>query len=593
MSIARGLVYGGAAVLLAALVSGCGTSSPFVRTETERVPQDTILVARADSTTLRPEVARLYALEAELLAARDSSRTGRLLNRAMSELALLLRADPQALEDDAVRDLYGGLTAEYRRFHGYAPDPDSLQMARGSIFAVRSRLFASLGDVNNPLLEEAPRGPVSEVEQTPIAMTSNRLVNQSIEHLQEEPDKHVERWLRRVQVYGPMIDHIFAEVGVPPELKYLAMIESGLNPQARSWAGAEGMWQFMASTGQRYGLTINAWVDERQDPEKATRAAARHLKDLYQEFENWHLAMAAYNCGAGCVRRARRRADAEDPSFWDAYDYLPRETRGYIPMFIAASRIMQDPAGFGFEAAPPTSTFSYDLVSVPGSMLSINTIATLAGADPNTIRSLNPELRRGRIPPSKDRYSLRIPLGSYPRFAWNYADLSEAQKQPATTYTVRSGDTLSEIAVRFGTSTDALRRMNGLDGPLIRQGQQLVVPVQDYSGALITQEQEGPLRVQYGTAPPVRPLDAIDTGTGRASASTASTDEAPSSDAIASAEDASASSNSEVSAHYQVQRGDTLGGIAQRFGATVEQLRAWNDLDDSRIYPGQRLRIAK
>ena len=574
-------------VLSLVLLSGCGTVSSILPTKTKPIPKDTVIVTTTDSSTLQPEVAQLYALEAQILAAEDSVHTAQLLNQAMSELANLLRKSPQALEDNAVRELYGGITSEYRRFHGYANDPDSLQMARGQIFSVRARLFTSLQNVENPLLKEDVPVRDAEVSDMQIPLTSNRLVNETLSYLQKEPDEHVKRWLKRVEVYGPMIEHILSEENVPEELKYLAMIESGLNPRARSWAGAVGMWQFMPSTGRLYDLTINAWVDERRDPEKATRAAAEHLGDLHEEFGDWHLAMAAYNCGAGCVRRAMRRANTSDPSYWDVYEYLPRETQGYVPMYIAAARIMEDPDAFGFQAAPPAPAFSYDYVAVHGSMLSLNTLADLAGTDRSVLRSLNPELRRGRVPPSKDRYALRIPLGTYPRFVWNYADLPDDKKQPATTYRVRSGDTLSEIAVRFGTSTGVLKRLNGMNDTIIRPGEHLVVPVRDYSSALATETTENePVRVQYGTSPPVRPIDPINTST-RVETSDASS--SASSGAIASS---ASSSSDEVSSAYRVQRGDTLGGIARRFGVSVQQLRAWNDLNGSRIYPGQRLQIA-
>ncbi len=577
--------------LVLVLLSGCGVASSVLPTETETkvVPKDTVVVTTDNDTELNPDVAQLYALEARILSTEDSARTGQLLNQAMSQLAQFLRKDPNALEDDAVRALYGGLTTEYRRFHGYGNDPDSLQMADGRIFSVRADLFASLDQVENPLLKEAPPVDKGEISGTEIPMTSNRLVNQTISYLQDEPDKHVDRWLRRVRVYGPMIDHILAEEDVPRELKYLAMAESGLNPEARSWAGAVGMWQFMASTGRRYDLSVNAWVDERRDPEKATRAAARHLRDLYEEFDDWHLAMAAFNCGAGCVRRALRRTDASNPDYWDAYDYLPRETRGYVPMFIAAARIMESPEAYGFEPADPAPAFSYDYVAVHGSMLSLGTIADLVGTERSVLRSLNPELRRGRIPPSKDRYHLRIPLGSYPRFVWNYAELPDHQKQPATTYRVRSGDTLSEIADRFGTSISVLQRLNGLSNTLIRQGDRLVVPVHDYDSALTTKADDSqPMRVQYGTSSPVRPLDPIDT---TPESETSAEGPSSSSPSLASTDAGEAAESDEQV--YRVQRGDTLGDIAQRFGVSVSQLRTWNDLNGSRIQPGQRLTVSR
>lgn len=576
----------------ALLLVGCGAPSSSVRPpEPERVPKDTILVASKDTVALSSEVARLYVLESKFLSAADSTRRAQILNQAMAELAILLRTQPNALEREAVRTIYGNLTAEYRRFHGYASDPDSMRMARGQIFSVRARLFASLERVDNPLLKERPSRPESSIEGTEIPMTSNRLVNKSTTYLRDDPSKHVGRWRERAQVYSPMIEHILAEEEVPQELKYLAMIESGLNPNARSWAGAVGMWQFMSSTGRRYGLTINPWVDERRDPEKATRAAARHLKDLHAEFDDWHLALAAYNCGTACVRRALRRSDAQTPSYWDVHEYLPSETQGYVPMFIAAVRIMESPAASGLEPSEEsTSPLAYDYVSVHGSRLSLRTVARLADTTRSAIESLNPELRRSRVPPSKERYYLRIPLGSYPRFAWNYAQLPDKKKRPATTYAVRQGDTLSEIAVQFGTSTEALRRLNDLQGSLIRAGDQLIVPVQEYSSALSpTSDEKQPMRVQYGMASPVRTLDPIKTARAP-SDTTASEEPAASADpeTAAAAEPETASTSPTT---YQVTRGDTLGEIAQRFGVTIRELQTWNDLNGTRIHPGQRLRI--
>jgi membrane-bound lytic murein transglycosylase D len=569
------------ATLALVILTGCGALSSFVPApEPKRVPTDTILVADQDTTALNPEVARLYVLQSELLSVEDSTRRAQLLNQAMAELSALLRTRPDALERSAVRSVYGDLTAEYRRFHGYPSDPDSTVLARGQIFSVRARLFASLEEVEEPLLRTGE--PRAEVEGSTIPMTSNRLVDQSTTYLQDDPSKHLDRWRERVQVYGPMIEHILAEEDVPQELKYLAMIESGLNPDARSWAGAVGMWQFMPSTGRRYGLTVNAWVDERRDPEKATRAAARYLNDLHEEFGDWHLALAGFNCGGGCVRRALRRSDADDPSYWDAYEYLPRETQGYVPMFIAAARIMENPETFDFDPPEPASPLAYDYVPVHGSRLSLSTVASLADTTRSAIESLNPELRRARVPPSKDRYHLRIPLGSYPRFAWNYADLPDDRKQPATTYAVRRGDTLSEIAVRFGTSTPVLQRLNGLRGTTIRPGEQLVVPVQEYASALTATDQQRPMRVQYDTSPPVRPLDAIETADAPSDTTT------PEDRSTSSSEPQTASS---VPQTYRVSRGDTLGEIAQRFGVTIQEIQAWNDLNGTRIRPGQRLRI--
>jgi len=226
----RALALPVCAALALVLLAGCGTLSSSAP-ELKRVPEDTILVADQDTTALGPEVARLYVLQSELLSVEDSTRRAQLLNQAMAELSALLRDRPGALERGAVRSVYGDLTAEYRRFHGYPSDPDSTVLARGQIFSVRARLFASLEEVEDPLLRTD--GSRAEVDGGTIPMTSNRLVDQSTTYLQDEPSKHLNRWRERVQVYGPMIEHILAEEDVPQELKYLSMIESGLTPAAR------------------------------------------------------------------------------------------------------------------------------------------------------------------------------------------------------------------------------------------------------------------------------------------------------------------------------------------------------------------------
>jgi membrane-bound lytic murein transglycosylase D len=219
------------------------------------------------------------------------------------------------------------------------------------------------------------------------------------------------------------------------------------------------MWQFMGPTGRQYGLSANPWVDERRDPEKATRAAARHLNDLYERFEDWHLALAAYNCGGGCVSRAIRRSGGGDTSFWDIYRHLPRETRGYVPMFIASTRIASNPSAYGIEPPPANSApeYAYDYVHVRG-MLTLRDVADLAGTTPDVIRALNPELRRNTLPPSKAMYPLRIPLGSYEAFAQGYADLPESMKRVVTAYTVRSGVSWTHRVPRVLSPTALLPR---------------------------------------------------------------------------------------------------------------------------------------
>jgi len=553
-----------------------------------------------------PGVMRLYNLEARILAAQEDWEKGPLLDQAMEEVAALLDREPTLIDNPSFREVYRGLAAEYRYYHDYAPN-DTLETARGDIFAVRAELFRTLEDVDGPLIEDVM--PSRKAPETVIPMTDNRLVRQSIQYLQREPEKHYLQWQRRAGTYFPMTEHILNEEGVPEELKYLAMIESGLNPRARSWAAAVGMWQFMAATGRSYGLRVNAWVDERRDPEKATRAAARHLRDLHDRFGDWHLALAAYNCGGGCVARAIRRSGERDPSYWDVYYNLPRETRGYVPMFIAAALTSSNPEAYDMPAVEPDAAYAYDYVAVRGSMLSLGEIADMAGTNTSVIRALNPELRRNTLPPSKGKYFLRIPLGTYQRFEARYAQLPDKQKRPATTYTVRRGDTISELAARYGTSTRTLRRINGLQGSMIRVGQRLTVPVANYESALDDAIADAEaMRVQYEAAYPIQALRT--SGDAQASASSspfrtasyaASGDNGSDSGdtertADASTEPSRAEPAPEPEAPsrpetYRVRRGDTLIEIADRFDLWVRDVRKWNGISGNHLSVGQLIRL--
>ncbi|RMH62661.1 MAG: LysM peptidoglycan-binding domain-containing protein [Bacteroidetes bacterium] len=548
-------------------------------------------------------IARIYDYQARLLQAEaqhDVQEAEALLERAMQDLATLLK-QPGIMERPRFRELYRSVLTEYERYYGPS---DTLDIQRGDIYPTRAALFAALEGDDDPLLEEALIPSLQPVE-TEIPMTMHRLVRQSIAYLLRSPDKHLYHWLGRAETYFPMIEQILAEEKAPDELKYLAMIESGLNPQARSWARAVGMWQFMTYTGRLYGLQVNAWVDERRDPEKATRAAARHLRDLYDTFGDWHLAIAAYNCGAGNVRKAQRRARARGfgADFWSIYPYLPRETRNYVPMFIAAALVASNPAAFNLDLGPvrPGPRYAYEYVPVQG-MIALSEVARLAGTDLTTIRALNPELRRDYLPPSDGVYYVRIPLGTYGRFAAGYAQLPPEARATVSEHRVRRGETLGGIARKYGVSVAELRRANDIRGSLIRVGQELIVPMPRYDGnaALpVDLADARPITVQYGPRA-IRPIavsspSPLPMAPGDASPPVvrASTPPAP---AEPRREPASRSAEAEddepaTRVVYQIRRGDTLGEIAQKYRVSVSDLRAWNNLRGNTIRAGQRLTI--
>ena len=549
-------------------------------------PGDTL----SERQTLRL-IGRLYRYQSDLLLAQaesDPDRTESLLDAAMTELGTLMHR-PGIMERPRFRELYRTLVAEYERYYG---STDTLTLPYGNIFGVRAEMFALMDELDEPLLEDVDRPELRPFETT-IPMTMNRLVESSLAYLKKEPDKHINHWLSRAETYFPMIEQIFAEEGVPDELKYLAMIESGLNPRARSWARAVGMWQFIAATARAYGLHVDAWVDERMDPEKATRAAARHLRELYEIYGDWHIALAGYNCSPRCIKRAIRRAEAKTgrkATFWDMYRYLPRETRNYVPMFIAAALMASNPETFGLKPARPGPRYAYHYVPVQGA-LRLSTIAELTGTDVNTIRALNPELRRGSLPPSTQPYYLRIPLGTYERFAEGYANLPEDAYLTAGEYVVRRGDTLGKIARQYGTSVGQLMRDNGLRSTRIGIGQRLVVPVPKYDSAApvpaLTAADK--MTVDYGTRT-LRPL-AVSPSVAQTIRERQASPPVVKASTPAPAPERTEPAKGETRVVYRVRRGDTLSEIAAKYGVGVGSLKRWNKLRGSRIRAGQRLTI--
>lgn len=290
------------------------------------------------------------------------------------------------------------------------------------------------------------------------------------------------RFLERMGHYQPMISAKLAERGMPQDLIYLAMIESGFDPKAYSHAHASGLWQFISETGRRYGLEVNRAVDERNDPVKATDAALSYLEDLHRQFGSWYLAAAAYNSGEGRVARIMRQATGsvrgDEYSYYRIRSRLPRETRDYVPLMVAAARIAKEPAKYGFDEVKPAAPLAFDVVEVqPATTLA--SIADAAGTSVAEIRRLNPQLKISRT--RNDRADLvRIPAGREAEFTAARAALRQEAAAPVSmasrSYKVRRGDNLTTISRRHGVSIAAIKRANGLRGDRIRAGVTLRIP---------------------------------------------------------------------------------------------------------------------
>ncbi len=538
-------------------------------------------------------ISRIYGYQAEMLLAEasgDEDQARSVLDLAMTDLSTLAR-QPGVVGQERFRELFRTVLGEYEQRHGPS---DSLNVQTGDIFELRSDIFAALNDVETPLLEDVYFPNLQPLE-TVFPMTMNRLVESSIAYLLRSPDRHLFRWLSRAETYFPMVEQILREEGVPDELKYLAMIESGLVPTAQSWAAAGGMWQFIQATGRAYGLTVDSYVDERLDPEKATRAAARHLKDLHKMFGgDWQLALAGYNCSPSRIKRAMASAErrtGRTATFWDIYNDIPKETRNYVPMFIAAALVASNPSAFDLPPVAPGPHYEYELAKVPG-LTPLSEIGDLAGVDVSTLRALNPELRKATTPAARSGYDLRMPVGSYARFAQAYSSAPPKQRRVSGEHVVKRGDTLSKIAQRYGVSMSDIKSANNMRGNIIRVNQRLTIPGQEMvSMEPLDLAGNAAVRIQYSPRS-LRPIIAASTPSLTYEGTRKGTVEAPRDAPQRTVASTSTSSSSRSSSTtYKVRRGDSLGKIASSNGVSVSDLVRWNSLRSTTIRPGQRIKI--
>jgi peptidoglycan lytic transglycosylase D len=336
--------------------------------------------------------------------------------------------------------------------------------------------------------------------------------------------------LSRSGKYRDMIARILREEGVPQDLIYLAQAESAFQPAALSRAGARGIWQFVPWRGNEYGLRRSWWVDERQDPEKATRAAAQHLRDLYGLFGDWYLAMAAYNCGPGNVQKGIERTGYAD--FWELYrrNVLPRETKNYVPIIVALTLIAKDAAHYGIQAEMERPVPS-DVVK-PGRAIDLRLVAETIDVDVETLRSLNPSLLR-LATPDDPTFELHLPVGTAPKFSAEIADIPAEKWVSWRRHRVEPGETLTSLAKKYKVTAAAIAAANSLGGATaLTSGDKLIIPA---------------------TQP--------------------------------------ASETKSRLVRYRVRKGDTLGGIADQFSVSTDQLRQWNALKSARVSRGMVLRV--
>lgn len=417
---------------------------------------------------------------------------------------------------------------------------------------------------------------------TVIEMPYNQVVRSYIDMYTQRRRTLVEEMLGLSLYYMPIFEQALEQEGLPLELKYLPVIESALNPDAVSRVGATGLWQFMLSTAKGLGLEVNSLVDERRDPIRSSELAAKYLKQLYEIYGDWSLAIASYNCGPGNVNKALRRAGGEKQDFWDIYYYLPKETRGYVPAFIAANYVMTYHNDHNIGNALAKRPVLTDTIHIT-QRVHFDQISEVLGIPVEELRVLNPQYRRDEIPgdirpyaltlPSKQVYSYIVSEDSIVNHnSAKYArrttavpggEISDSETQLVVKYhKVKRGETLSIIARRYGVSVSTLKKWNGLRSSRLKTGQRL--RINTYQRVAKKEEPET-VQEELAENKVEQPVEKPNT---------------------------TVQQSVDVDTKYHtVRRGETLGLIAERYGVTVSRLKDWNDLRSNKIFVGQRLKV--
>jgi membrane-bound lytic murein transglycosylase D len=454
----------------------------------------------------------------------------------------------------------------------------------------------------------------------------NKQVEFYLDLFQNRQRSYFEKWLARSTKYIPFIREQLKEAGLPQDLAYLAMIESGFNPSAYSKSHAVGLWQFMKYTGIDYGLQVNSHIDERRNPEKSAQAAIQYLSDLYGEFNSWYLAVAAYNAGQGTIRRAIERCSTRD--FWAlaGKKHLKLETKHYVPKLIAAIILAKNPEKYGFTNIQYQEPVQYDIIEVPP-MTDLQAVALAGNHDVETLRGLNNELLKWQTPPGRKPYELKIPSGSKSLVAKNLTRLHPVVTTDYKTHVVKKGDTLTAICRQYNLNKTTLLKANNLQSAKLLTGQRLRIPYQSTKYVLLKDgetpqsrfakaEKDGQLFLHvvkqgetlsriaklYNVTPEIimqwnnlKNAHKIQAKQSLAlyldqpvlSDATVVSYNTPGKAAVATEID-----QPQIT-YYRVKNGDSLWAIARKFSVSPQELKRWNNLQSNLIHPGSQLVVKK
>lgn len=550
-------------IIIFILLGGCSTTSQLSSTSKDisnqkyddiekYLPEETSFFSISDTSFLKKEVdsklenaRQHYLLALEAFQNNDSTTAVIEFEKAINVLDQLSYY-PDIENNEEFTELSKSLIEDYEKLIISIDelDPDT------PIFALREKINAEAGLID--ISKENLKLP-SELPKTQVPLVLNEPVKQFLYYFMTRGQKFVPNWFYRSGYYFPMMKRIFAEEGLPQELIYLSLIESGLNPAARSVASAVGLWQFVKSTGKLYGLNSNFWIDERRDPEKATRAAAKHLKDLYEIYQDWHLVLAAYNSGSGRVNSAIRRANSND--YWEISPKLPYETRGYVPQYIAISLIFMNPEEYGFTNLEYAKPFECDTIMI-NDCYDLEVLASAANVDENLLKLMNPELVQGCTPP-ETLYPLKVPKDKTDVFVSCIKQIPPEKRRTYLVHIVKKGETISSISKKYNISKSLLADVNGLEKYLkknkrLPKGISLKIPLKN-NNLLVDN------------------INKKDNENDTSNEESESSNDTESNSKLKEQSD-------KVKIVYHIKEGDNLKSIAAMYDVRISDLRNWNNI---------------